>query len=706
MTAEREALEPAKSAAAPLPGQQVELDEAERARLYTELSEYWAECAWPPDEVTRRKRDWDEYNCAKAPEPKHFPITTYDGEPHSADIRLPVLRAFADAWCAQVSETVFAERPFLAVEPAHADPNPQRCEDAESYLDYFYETVARYPRIANEWHLRCAIEGTGILHVPYVTERKRHLQRLNDPITGEILRPSVLETVYDGPKPEVVPLDRFRLYPSDSPSIADAYAVFHETSITRRELKDLRDEGKAVITDDQWRAMGEGDDRPNIPETDGKGGKGEYSHTFRVVYAWMPYKVGKEDSVTHVFAFLPDHAGVVYSVTPSNTGDVIPFVAAKARLTGQAFVGQPLPRILDHVLSVINTNMDQAVDHATLRALLLSSPVVSPAAKFDPYEPWLGAPVVMQDPNGFKFLDIGPNAENLQLVTLFLELAKEFTGINSTQLNAPMPSGKTATEIITINTQGSKLYRQQIELLNICHVEAAEIIAWQMYLNGPETIEYPVPLTLAERAEAPMMAPMGVEGMDGMPPMPEPPKWKIKTARAEDFAPGLRFAVRGSGAHLNRAEEVNEALMLRQTFLEDPLAMADAGRLWELDRNILTAMRVPDPEVFIGPRPEDVVSVPMLVAQSMPPPPEEPEPMEEGPKISVSVAFSDLPADAQGALLEGLGLPGMGAYQGESAAPTPDERMQTEAMRLEAKQRAVPNGSAVGDGPGEGYEYA
>jgi hypothetical protein len=771
--AQAEALKPPeKTKRLPLPGEQIPLTDAERATLYSELSQYYTECAWPETEVQQRAKDWKEYNCATPVATRLSPIMTFDGKGHSANIRLPLVRSMVDAWKAQVSESVFAERPFYACEPGLDPSDAERADEVEGYYDNAIEHLMRYPRIVDELDTRVGIEGTGIIHLPMVREEKFTLERAMPDDDGVLQQGGQWKVAYHGVKPEVVQIDRFRLYPQDARSIEDAYAVFHETWITRDALDALRKQKKAVITDEQWKAMTDGDDGDRVAEETASPSSGatvSHKHRFRVVYAWMPYKTKAMDrAMPFVFAFLVNH-NVCYSATPSNTGHVRPFVSFRALDTGKPFLGLPIPRVIEHCLEVTNTRMNQMINHTTAKHYLAQSPFFTPANDFDLNQPWLGRPVPVSELGGIKYIDIGADFDAIPQIQFFLELIERFTGINSNALGVPMPNNKTATEVNSMNTQGSKIFRLQIEMLNMSHVEVAETIATQMYLNGPNEISYLVPVSqseqqrmLAEAQDAAMaemtataeeeaaMSPMPpVPEMDPMqtgmammgqgmnvpppppdpalgdsgamgglpeePPMPDvppPPRWKVKTILAQAFAPGLKFSVRGSGAHLNRAEEVQEAIMLRETLIEDPLVLVDGVHLWELDNRLMTALRIPNPEAFIGEKPEPGVSVPQLMAQAMPPQPVEPEPVpppvDNTPKVSIAMAFSDLPADAQGGLLELIGLPAEGAYAGETAPPDP---MALEQMKLDAKvavakaapkpngNGAAPDSSPVGDGP-------
>lgn len=707
-----------KSKSNPLPGEQITLTDAERASKLSELEDLYAEAAWPEAEVKLRKADWNEYNCTERPSARRWPIQTFDGAGHSANIKFPLLRRYVDAWVAQVSESTFAERPLIAVAPEVGDEDPERAKRVEQRLDSVYETILKYPRIADKWVRRTALEGVGILHIPYRKREKFLLQRAE---AGSGVQDGTFSTVYDAPKPEVVPLDRIRLYPNNAETIDDAWGVFYSYRLSLADLEKGRKPGKDsdgnktapkyVISDEQWAVIKKGDSAEEVVAEEKTSNVTNHTRVNAVdCYCRYEYVQG-QGALPVIMTFLPDHEALI-RVTPSSTGDIRPFVAMRCRETGTGFVGLPINRVIEQCVTGINVAWNQMTNHTTLRHLLLMTPFFTPGVGFDPYKPWLGRPAACGDVNGMKFIDIGPGQDMLPQVQFLLEQLEASIGVNANALGVQLPNSRTATEVNTMATQGARLFREQIELINHAHVEAAELISWQYYLNGPSTVDYLAKPTKQEAAEAmaqnmPPMAPespmdaMGgmVDPMGAQPPMdapmpapqPEPPEHVTRTVRAEDFAPGLTYAVRGSGAHMNRASEVQEALETRMAFLEDPLVMADAGRLWELDSKVLTAQRHPDPEGVLGPKPDAGTSVMQLLAAAAPPVPQEPEPVQMPEKPKVSTSFADLAPDAAGAYLEQeLGLPG------DMARAAYKDNLLAEQKAFDAATRPAPaptNGS-------------
>jgi hypothetical protein len=683
-------LPPVKSKSNPLPGEQITLTDAERASKFKELEDLYAEAAWPEAEVKLRKADWREYNCSDLPSARRWPIQTWDGAGHSSNIKFPLLRRYTDAWVAQVSESTFAERPLIAVAPEVGDEDPERAKRVEQRLDSVYETILKYPRVADKWARRTAIEGVGILHLPY---RKREKFLLKRAEAGTGVQDGTFSTIYDAPKPEVVPLDRFRLYPNNAETIDDAWGVFYSYRLSLSDLEKGRKPGKDsdgnrtapkyIISDEEWDVIKRGDADEEVVAEERTTETTNHTRINAVdVYCRYAYIKG-ETALPVVMTFLPDYKALIRA-TPSSTGDIRPFVAMRCRETGNGFIGLPMNRVIEQCATGINVLWNQSVNHTTLRHLLTISPFFNPGLGVDINKPWLGRPVACNDPNGIKFLDIGPGQDVLPQVQFLLDQLEASVGVNANALGVQLPNSRTATEINTMSTQGARIFREQIELMNCAHVEAAEIISWQYYLNGPSEVQYLAKPTKQEAMQnMPPVAPqspqdaMGAEmdpmgGMGEMPPemgmeqqAPQPPEYITRSIKAEDFAPGLTYAVRGSGAHMNRASEVQEALETRLAFIEDPLVMADAGRLWELDSKVLTAQRHPDPEGVLGAKPDAGTSVMQLMAQAAPPMPAPPEPVVEPEKAKVSTSFADLAPDAAAVYLEQeLGLPGDMTAQG------------------------------------------
>lgn len=721
-------LPPENSRSNPLPGEQITLTDDERTRKYTELSTLWGEAAWPDADVAQRKRDWAEYNCTERPSARKWPLMTADGQAHSANIKFPLLRRYVDAWTAQVTESVFAERPLIAVHPSVEDGDPERSERVEQRFDNVYESLLKYPRMADKWIRRTAVEGTGVLHIPYRKRERFLLQRAE---SGTGVQEGEFSTIYDAPKPEVIPLDRFRLYPNNVETIDDAWGVFYQYKLPLSELEKGRKPSKGndgetipakyILTDEQWALVCKGTEGAETTVAEEKAPDVKLHTRVDAVDVYCRYEYVKgQPPLPVVFTFLPDFNGVLIRATPCSTGDVRPFVVMRSRECGNGILGLSMNRVIDQIVESINVQWNQMDNQVRLRHLLANTPFYSPGLGADLNKPFLGAPVACLDPAGIRWLDVGADMEAMPRIEFLLNQLEASIGVNANALGVQLPSQRTATEINSLVTQGSRIFREQIELMNCAHVEAAELICWQYYLNGPAETQYLAKPNKQELASTtvgpdqnmPQGQPMDLsggmpmeQGPSGVPgdmgamgaqPSPPPPQWITRSLRAEDFAPGLVFTVRGSGAHMNRAQEVQEALQTREAFMQDPLVLAEASRLWTLDSNVLTAQRHPDPEAVLGPKQDEGVSVMQLMAQSAPPQPEPPQPppADTGPKMSISVAYADLPPDAQAALLEGLGLPGDDAAEGY--------RDQLEAAKAHYQTMTRPTPQAPGAKNGTG----
>jgi hypothetical protein len=642
--------------AIPEPGQWLPLKSGELDTMFNDAkqaydaakSAYATRDAWLPK--------WrHNYDCKKRPSLSKFPLTDADGNGRSLRIHIPVVRTVVNGYVAQVTDAVFGNEDLWYADPENEE-DEERSRRAMQYQNLWARKLSKFSTVYDELMRRTAVDGTAFLYIPWRKE-KRYCPA--NPLDMQSRGSDSI--IYDGPKPEVVPCDKLRIWPTVTTDPQDDIVthIFHERGLSRSELMKGIKSGRYRLP--------KGTD-PAVLDSDSSGANGIKPSRYNAVDTYMDVSVGGQE-IGIVLTWLVDYDLMVGAVS-SPTGTWRPFIGFTPDPDMDGIRGVGIPQKIDGIERAITQLAQQGLDIGTMAALLASTPFVSVGSDLPTGKPFLGAPVLVNQ-GGVTFAPPPSAAEHGSLLQLFWDMVQKSTGVNANFMGQVDDARPTATEVNTVTNLANSLFKLHISRMDNSLELAGDMIARLFYLYLPETVRYMTGANEAEQAAlkeqyAPMMEDWDEEKQKavllsqmGQPtPIPEQPTVPTNVSRETgyaDFAPGLTWRVNGSTSNLNKDQQKMTAQMKLQAMMECPFATPSG--LWQAWSDYLTAMDERNIARLIGEQPDD--------AQGPAMPRGEPEqPRDTGPKVNISIPFVGLPPDAQSALLEGLGLPGEMAGQG------------------------------------------
>lgn len=621
--------EPEALPSLPLPGEHISLSPLAKKRLAERLASLHKkakEARAAADEPL--SGDWSERMAEKRS--KALPsITDADGNPHGAYYPLPILNAVVDTWVGQVTQAIWAD-PLAEISPGVGDSDPERAIRFQDFLEdwndrriYLRDTLKRAVE-------RVAMEGVGVVYIPYRRITERELTR-TDPETGT--RQLVDRMTLEGPVPEVVARERVYLWPSDAKSLQEAWALFYEYRLPIERVKARKKSGFYKAAADEWKRVlaTPGENATEMEESDRPiEDTGTEAVEVSMVDVYCPYGfTGGEEPC--VFTLCGD---VLLRGTLSLTGSWKPFEDGWALLHGDNWCGVSLPSLCYDIAKLVNIAISQDLDDATINHLLKQTVFVSEQSGMDPNEPWLGvAHLVRGNPRDvLGWAQIPTTLDTREKVELFFSLIEKVTGVSTNFMGSLAPVQKTAKEVDVTSTAANVRFQESIYSLESWIKRILEGMRRQWYTNAPdegftwqgepdddEKARMLFDATMQEQAryqqDVQTAAMMGVDPSVVPPPNPQVPETISRTIRPEDFAPGLDIEPQGGKSNVSRDQQVQEAMMLQQMLSESPFVQADAARLYELTMRVLQALKVKNPQRIIGPKPDAGTPVPQLMAQ-------------------------------------------------------------------------------------------
>jgi len=165
----------------------------------------------------------------------------------ACDLHVPLLRYFRNAFLARVCRGLLSPSPIHFVE-GRGGWERQYEGAVEAFL---YEQERRVVRLTQRYRPVLANtfdDGTGAVYLTWETRAARRLRYLRAEApafdeAGNLLTPAgsrqpawAAETIYDGPRLHVLPIEHVGVYPAASLSIAEAQGVYVKLSLTGNEL--------------------------------------------------------------------------------------------------------------------------------------------------------------------------------------------------------------------------------------------------------------------------------------------------------------------------------------------------------------------------------------------------------------------------------------------------------------------------------------
>ena len=335
--------------------------------------------------------------------------------------------------------------------------------------------------------LECIKLGTSVIYQPYLTVERKHW-RYNT-MTGDVEK-GVEETLFDGPSPQVIPLEDFVILPNysrihgpqASPVVGHRYWLRKSPIVEQfdagwfRSVGDIRE---AVLAS----PGGENEDLKDAQaqaEGDLSGVTEALVDDYQFFDLWCEVDINGDDREESVFLTFHRPTGKIVRIQPY-IYKTRPYTASRYITREHRFYGIGLPELLESMQSGLNTNVNQAIDNVTVAntrglKVLRNSRAASSLTDWYP-----GRKIIvdaMDELADFQVGEVYPSAFEVgRLLERFMDRR---AGIADPSLGRDIDPRTPATSIMTVVQESSRrfdLYAKDIrKSLSELGMQALELI--------------------------------------------------------------------------------------------------------------------------------------------------------------------------------------------------------------------------------------
>lgn len=426
-------------------------------------------------ELLKRQETWMALYESDLPA-KDFP---WDG---CANVCIPVIQSHVDTWHASINDIMTSPRPWMVVSaPTNLNNVPNIKDGALAVQDALYQvqdTVMGLRGVIDRWNLNSLMQQAGIIKLRWAEEyrsvkrKKQAVDELTglpavDPTTGKpIIKAQIeKEPKYRGPKPEIVDLHNFVIFPLTAQSIEDAQMVGDRYRLTadqiKRRIKDGiwdKEQGDQVLA-----RMGNEAGTPkeiddNLDDREGV----ELLSDYESLWFWeliAPYDADGDGLTEDCVFTVEAESGIIVRATefPYYHGRRYYIAQRPFPRPRQRFFGRCLPQMLEHLQREINAIHNQRVDATSLSISapflrLRSSDVDSDAIKFFP-----GAEIPVDSMDEIQQLPISPIIPGLDVEENDKDWTERASPINDIAMGRTTEGEKKTLGEVQITSQKSAL---------------------------------------------------------------------------------------------------------------------------------------------------------------------------------------------------------------------------------------------------------
>jgi hypothetical protein len=541
----------------------IKLTDTERVGLGKKLMEQVTEARQAMRGLLSSLNEWDRYYESRL-RPKDFPW------PHCSNMNVPVIQSHVDTLHAAVNDTVLgADRIMSVLPPAWMDgPDAKaKATAVDDLLHHVFEEWMNVRGLVDEWDLLALKEPAGIVKVPWREEVRQVKRNVN----GEVQ--TVNEQKYRGPKPELVDLNNFVIYPLTSKGIDEAILVGDRFKIGADELKRRAQNGwydqKAVdlvVETGTLTEEGAMDERERA-QADAEKIEGTSYELYECWELITGYDANK-DGLTEDCVFIVEATTqTILRATeyPYWHGRRF-YIAQRPFPRARRFFGRCLPQILEGCQAELNAVHNQRVD-AT--AISISKPFKRSRSTEGTGDNIVLAPGMFIDVDHMDEigeLEINPVIPGVEYEQIAKEWAERADGVGENAMGRETKGDETLGELKMISARGGQRHAILSQRLHSGLVELAKQTLGLLY-------------QFAEDPEITILT-------------------GGKLVKEELILP-WRFVPRGTVGAADKQFQQQSSLLLYKMLSSNPLVLANPKGLHRLTQDVLTAFDRDDPESYM-----------------------------------------------------------------------------------------------------------
>lgn len=514
---------------------------------------------------------WDRFYESDLPK-KDFPWKD------CSNINIPVIQSHVDTYHAAVVDTILGVDKLMSVLPpsfATDETYKQKAVILENILHSLYSEEMEITETVDEWVLLGIKEQAAIVKMPWREEYQTVRKPAEDPETGGMALMDEITAKYRGPKPELIDLRNFVIYPLTARTVDEAVLVGDRFSLTedglRRKVKAGLYDSKAV--DKVLEGAGQSErftedtlETRRQNEIDGIEPTSFDSYWFWEVIAGYDANGDglKEDCVFTIEA----ESGTIVRAT------VFPYwhgrrwyIPMKLFPRPRRFLGRCIPQMLEGMQRELNAIHNQRID-ATTQALTKAFKVRrTREGDGDEIVMAPGAKIFVDDDNEITEFAINPNIPGIEYEQIGRDWAERADAINDVSLGRDTEKQKTLGEIQLVSQKSGQRFSVTIQRVHAPLVEMTRQVVGLLhqFLTDEE-----------------IMVLGGGE------------------FTRDDFLLSWRYMPRGTLGAADKQNQQQTAMLMYQTLSQNPLVSMNPLYIYKLTQELLMAFDKQDIESYIG----------------------------------------------------------------------------------------------------------
>lgn len=491
-----------------------------------------------------------------------------------SNVNVPVIQSHVDTIHAHLNDTICGVDPLVLVNPPPSDTRPgikQLGSRIERYLQDVLTKSMGFGDAYDEIGLESLLAPVAVVKLPW-REDYRMVKRIGmDPRTGQMGAQETPQAKHKGPRAELVNLQNFVIYPLSAQDVESAMLIgdrilLSEDEVRRRVKNGYFDEQAAE------QVLGNLDTESSLVmdngEDDEKNREGLDGTDAELVAFWeviTGYDVNGDGLNEDCVFVVDEKSSIVVRAKefPYFHGRRY-YVPFRTHLRPRRFFGISLPHKLEHMNREINAIHNQRTDAVTLalsKSFLRRKGSMTDVNDLKVYP---GAVNDVDSTDDIQELNIDVNLPGQDVEVGDREYAERASGVNDISAGKGMTGQKTLGELEMTQGAGGIRFGDMVRRQQIAVTELAKQVLGLCY-------------QFAEDAE---LQSYGLQ--------------------REHLAIEWDLNPHGNTSTANKLEQRQEANMLYDKLMGNPLVQPDPMRVYAITRDLLIAFGKTDPESYIG----------------------------------------------------------------------------------------------------------
>jgi len=491
-----------------------------------------------------------------------------------SNVNVPVIQAHVDTIHAHLNDTICGVDPIVLVNPPPSDTRPgikQLGARIEQYLQDVLTKSMGFGDAYDEVGLESLLAPVAVAKLPW-REDYRVVKRIGlDVQTGEYGPQDTKQAKHKGPRMELVNLQNFVIYPLSAQDVESAMLIGDRFRLSADEIRRRvsqgyfdKDAAERVLTDldtETTQIVDNGED----DERNREGIDGTDAETAAFWEVITGYDVNG-DGLNEDCVFIVDekNANVVRAKPFPYFHGRRYYIPFRTHLRPRRFFGISLPHKLEHMNREINAIHNQRTDAITLGLSKSFLRRKGSMTTINDLQVYPGAVNDVDSTDDVKELPLDVSLPGVDVEQGDREYAERASGVNDISAGKGMTGQKTLGELQMTQGAGGIRFGDMVRRQQIGVAEVARQVLGLCYQFAPDE----------------ELASYGIQ--------------------REDLAIEWDVNPHGNTGTANKMQQRQEAQMLYDKLLMNPLVQPDPLRVYAITRDLLIAFGKTDPESYIG----------------------------------------------------------------------------------------------------------